>query len=255
VPVTNYAHLLQSSCWATEHEKYCHQALKITSGASLDICSYPRQATLTSRYENLGFLLSKQIRTLIMYDGRCLPIKEHTYTSSVRSIDFYVAPLIQNKNVYNFLFETAPRVLRVQQQYLLLHWLEQTTWDTGGYKILKLRLHYERKKWPKKFGNIQDLCLKIAKDPMLQIFATASKSLYQMKLEKVRRKLQHAWMPCYNMILSNSVASLDTRLDVPNVWLRSALSGPRIILAGFGNLLESCRITSRLLLSGPERSC
>lgn len=51
--------------------------------------------------------------------------------------------------------------MRAQGQYLLLHWLEQITWGTAGLKILKLRLHYERRTWPQKFGKVHNLCQKI----------------------------------------------------------------------------------------------
>lgn len=54
--------------------------------------------------------------------------------------------------------------MRAQRQYLLLHWLEETTWSTAGLKILKLRLHYERRTWDQKFGRIHDLCEKITQD-------------------------------------------------------------------------------------------
>lgn len=66
--------------------------------------------------------------------------------------------------MYVFLFETAPNILRAQRQYLLLHWLEQITFDTAGYKIIKLRLHYERRTWPEKFRKIQELCQNITGD-------------------------------------------------------------------------------------------
>lgn len=59
LPVMNYACVLQTSWWENNFQRYGHQALKITSGASLDMQSYPRQATLTSRYENIESLLSK----------------------------------------------------------------------------------------------------------------------------------------------------------------------------------------------------
>lgn len=75
LPVVNYACLLQSSWWANDHAKYGHQALKITSGANLDIQSYPRQATLTSRYDNFESLLSKHPHPLVIDHRRMVPIE------------------------------------------------------------------------------------------------------------------------------------------------------------------------------------
>lgn len=71
---------------------------------------------------------------------------------------------MKSKDVYIFLFETAPAILRAQRKYLLLHWLESVTWRAAGYKIIKLRLHYERRTWPQNFKRIQDLCQNIAQD-------------------------------------------------------------------------------------------
>lgn len=66
--------------------------------------------------------------------------------------------------MYIFLFETAPDILRARQQYLLLHWLQQMTFNTTSLKIIKLRLHYERRIWPHKYSKIQELCQNITRD-------------------------------------------------------------------------------------------
>jgi hypothetical protein len=75
LPVTNYAHLLQSSWWANDHKKYGHQALKITSEASRDMQSYPRQATLSSRYDNFESLLGKHTLILTIEHWQIVPMK------------------------------------------------------------------------------------------------------------------------------------------------------------------------------------
>lgn len=74
--------------------------------------------------------------------------------------------------MYIFLFETAPDILRAQQQYLLLQWLQRITFDTASLKIMKLRLHYERRTWPQKHGKIQELCQNVTRD-----FETVGSSL------------------------------------------------------------------------------
>lgn len=66
--------------------------------------------------------------------------------------------------MYIFLFETAPDILRAQQQYLLLHWLQRLTFSTASLKIIKLRLHYERRTWPQKYRKVQDLCQNVTRD-------------------------------------------------------------------------------------------
>ena len=58
----------------------------------------------------------------------------------------------------------APDILLAQEQYLLHQWLKQLTFDAASLKIIKLRLHYERRTWPQRFGKIQDLCQKIIRD-------------------------------------------------------------------------------------------
>lgn len=60
LPLSNYAHLFQSSWWENDHKKYGHQALKITTVSSRTTRPYPLQSTLTSRYNNFESLLSKQ---------------------------------------------------------------------------------------------------------------------------------------------------------------------------------------------------
>lgn len=60
LPVTNYAHLLQSSWWEIDFRRYGHQALRISRTTSQDSQSCPIRATLTSRYNNFESLLSKQ---------------------------------------------------------------------------------------------------------------------------------------------------------------------------------------------------
>lgn len=81
-------------------------------------------------------------------------------------------PLIGNKAVVTFLFVTAPSILQAQNQRLILCWLSKVSLDIAGSKIMRLRLHYERKTWDDKYGEIRNLCQNI-----IQNFTTASSDL------------------------------------------------------------------------------
>ena len=61
-------------------------------------------------------------------------------------------------------FNTAISILRVQNQNLILAWLSKTGLEIAGAKIMRLRLHYERKTWDDKYNGIQGLCQKISGD-------------------------------------------------------------------------------------------
>lgn len=56
-PVSNYAHLLQSSWWNGDFQKYGHEALKISSTRAGQ--SNPLQSMIAFRYNNFKSLLSK----------------------------------------------------------------------------------------------------------------------------------------------------------------------------------------------------
>ncbi|KAI7779937.1 hypothetical protein LA080_000149 [Diaporthe eres] len=126
LPVSNYAHLLQSSWWDADFQKFGHEALKISSTRADQ--SYPLQSTLAFRYNDFKSLL---------------------------------APLVGNRQVIRFLFVTAPGILLNQGQNLILAWLSKVSFDIAGAKILRLRLHYERNTWDDKYGAIRDLCQRL----------------------------------------------------------------------------------------------
>ena len=67
---------------------------------------------------------------------------------------------------------TAPNILQRQNQRLISAWLSQVSLEMAGSKIMRLRLHYERKTWDDKYGAIRNSCQKIIQD-----FAAASNSL------------------------------------------------------------------------------
>lgn len=69
-------------------------------------------------------------------------------------------PAIRSGPAYRFIFEDAHRLLNGFNQNTLSSWLMAVTLDAAGSKILRLRLHYERDTWPRKFGVIQNLCQK-----------------------------------------------------------------------------------------------
>lgn len=57
IPISNYSHLLQTSWWGGEFQKYGHDALKISSTRADQ--SQPLQSALSFRYNNFKALLSK----------------------------------------------------------------------------------------------------------------------------------------------------------------------------------------------------
>lgn len=57
IPISNYSHLLQTSWWSGEFQKYGHDALKISSTRADQ--SHPLQSALSFRYNNFKALLSK----------------------------------------------------------------------------------------------------------------------------------------------------------------------------------------------------
>lgn len=57
IPISNFAHLLQSSWWGDDFQKYGHGALRISSTRADQ--SYPLQSTLAFRYNNFKSLLGK----------------------------------------------------------------------------------------------------------------------------------------------------------------------------------------------------
>lgn len=67
-------------------------------------------------------------------------------------------PALRSGPAYRFIFETATRILEIQQQHTLLHWLTQTTYEAAASKIMRLGLHYERNTWPQRHTRIQTLC-------------------------------------------------------------------------------------------------
>lgn len=83
-------------------------------------------------------------------------------------------PLVGNKAVVTFLFVTAPSILQAQNQRLILAWLSKVSLDIAGSKIMRLRLHYERKTWDDKYGGIRNLCQNI-----IQKFTAASSNLQE----------------------------------------------------------------------------
>lgn len=47
---------------------------------------------------------------------------------------------------------------------MILAWLSKTSLDIAGSKIMRLRLHYERRTWDDKYGRIHTLCDKVVRD-------------------------------------------------------------------------------------------
>lgn len=69
-----------------------------------------------------------------------------------------VVPALRSQKAYRFIFETAPAILRVHRVPILLHWLNEVTSEVAASKILRRRLHYERRIWPPRHDRIQSLC-------------------------------------------------------------------------------------------------
>lgn len=70
----------------------------------------------------------------------------------------YIVPALRGEKAYDFVFNTGPLILRVNRCPILLHWLNEVTAEVASTKILRERLHYERRTWPLKHDRIQGLC-------------------------------------------------------------------------------------------------
>lgn len=69
-----------------------------------------------------------------------------------------IVPALRSGKAYDFVFTIAPSILRVHSLPILLHWLNEVTAEVAASKILRQRLHYERRTWPSKHDKIQVLC-------------------------------------------------------------------------------------------------
>lgn len=69
-----------------------------------------------------------------------------------------LVPALRSDKAYRFIFKTAPLILQVHQVPILLHWLNEVTYEVAASKILRRRLHYERRTWPPRHDRIQGLC-------------------------------------------------------------------------------------------------
>lgn len=70
----------------------------------------------------------------------------------------FVVPALRSGKAYRFMFETAPIVLAVHGLKIVSHWLTETTVELAASRIMRLRLHYERRGWPTRHNKIQVLC-------------------------------------------------------------------------------------------------
>ncbi|KAG8170027.1 hypothetical protein KVR01_000772 [Diaporthe batatas] len=70
-------------------------------------------------------------------------------------------PLVgHNQTVLDF-FATAGKILMNQNQHLIQSWLHRTCFDMVGAKVMRLRLHYERKTWEDKYDGIMTKCIQV----------------------------------------------------------------------------------------------
>lgn len=73
-------------------------------------------------------------------------------------------PALRSGPAWRFIVETATPLLQNHNQDIISHWLIQETNKAAAPKVLRLRLHYERKTWPQKSKIIRNLCQKTASD-------------------------------------------------------------------------------------------
>lgn len=77
---------------------------------------------------------------------------------------FCEVPLVGTKSVVQFLMVTAPNILQRQNQQLISAWLSRVSMEVARARLMRLRLHYERKTWGDKYRAIRDLCRKTVED-------------------------------------------------------------------------------------------
>lgn len=124
LPVSSFAKFMQQSWWDTDFIKFGHQALKI-----------PIHSTDPSS-----------------------PFKTIARPSdSLADFAPFLTPVIRSRIAFAFLFSYAIPRLYDQEKTAILDYLTLLTRDAVAARVMRNRLHYEKRAWPTRLRKILDL--------------------------------------------------------------------------------------------------